>query len=410
MSRSVQGGRNDRQNVRLAQVHSKQRYRGRSVLATRRRGHPAPRLIGFSIATSVPKLTGIRWRFCTRWDEEPAAVLGKSLLQLGICRPADWSGSAVDFVERGFQRFCNEHGNQKVKKVFVGDLRVMDCIFGLSPRERDEAETDAEESKTMLYLVGDYEAAASIPIGATLPYLEREHELLPAAFYEVFTTNLWKWMRVYDYAAAKEHADRWTDGLSEEEINESVYAKVESELPTCIGRHRARFNGKKALRFLQQIYPGLRSSIARSLVKHVLEMDVRGREFTHAWPENISQKEIPRIREWLVDAEDCRPGCLITWYEDDAINACFDEEAQHMGENGPCQPNVLLGINLNKPTNKLERRVRQVFGHAAAMLESLASAAKIVEMIREIYDEYLREHRLNSGFPVEPSPAGLRQE
>src|SRR5258708_2768650 len=169
------------------------------------------------------------------------------------------------FVERGFKRFCNEHGNQQVKKVWVGDLRIMDYIFDLSARERDEAEAEAEEPKTMLYLVGDYEAAASIPIGATLTYLEREHELLPAAFYEVFIANLWKWMRVYDYAAAKEHVDMWTDGLSEEEIRESVYPKVESELPECMGRHGAMFNGKKAMPFLQQIYPELLSSIALAL-------------------------------------------------------------------------------------------------------------------------------------------------
>ena len=332
------------------------------------------------------------------------------MLRLGICRPADWSGSAVDFMERGFKRFSNEHGNQCVKKVWVGDLRIMDYIFDLNPRERDEAEAESEESKTVLYLVGDYEAAASIPIGATLPLLEREHELLPAAFYEVFTTNLWKWMRVYDYAAAKEHADMWTDGLSEEETKESVYPKVDSELPACMGRHAAKFKGKKALEFLQEIYPELRSSIARSLVRHVLEMDTRGRSFKHAWPGHLSEKAAPGIGDWLNDAEDCRPGCLITWYENDTINACFDEEAQHMGENGPCQPNVLLGINLKKPAAQLDRQVRKVFDHAAAMLESLASAAKIVETIREIYDEYLREHRLHSGFQTEPSPAGLRQE
>src|SRR5260370_31839900 len=81
-----------------------------------------------------------------------------------------------------------------------------------------------------------------------------------------------------------------------------------------------------------------------------------------------------------------------------------------MGENGLCEPNVLLGINLNKPSKELDRQVKKVFGHAAAMLESLASAAKIVETIREIYDEYLREHRLNPGFQTYPSPAGLRQE
>jgi hypothetical protein len=105
---------------------------------------------------------------------------------------ADWSGSAVDLVERGFKRFFNQDGNQQVNKVWVGDLRIMDYIFDLSPRERDEAEAEAEGPKTVLYLVGDYEAAASIPIGATLRHLEREHELLPDVFYEVFNTNLWK--------------------------------------------------------------------------------------------------------------------------------------------------------------------------------------------------------------------------
>src|SRR5258708_18811372 len=115
-----------------------------------------------------------------------------------------------------------------------------------------------------------------------------------------------------------------------------------------MGRHGAKFKGKKALQFLQQICPKLRSSITRSLVKDVLEMDARGWGFTHAWPGNFTEKDIPRIRDWLVDAEDCRPGCLITWFENDAINACFDEEAQHMGENGPCQPNVALPIHLDK--------------------------------------------------------------
>jgi hypothetical protein len=42
-----------------------------------------------------------------------------------------------------------------VKKVWVGELRIMDYFFDLSPRERDEAEADAKGPKTVLYLVGD---------------------------------------------------------------------------------------------------------------------------------------------------------------------------------------------------------------------------------------------------------------
>jgi hypothetical protein len=139
-------------------------------------------------------------------------------------------------------------------------------------------------------------------------------------------------------------------------------------------------------------------------------MDAHGQGQKHAWAGHISDKDVPGIDDWLMDAENSRPGCLITWYENDSINACFDEEAQHMGENGPCQPNVVLPIHLNKSAKELDEEVRRVFDHAGAMLRSLASAAKVIEIIRDLYDEYLREHRLESGLPAEPGPAGVRDE
>ena len=130
--------------------------------------------------------------------------MGQSLLRLGICRPGDWSGSAVDFVERGFERFCRENKADEAKKVWVGDLRITDSLFELTEQERNQIEAQREESAQQLYLVADYEAAASIPIGATLACLEPEHDLLPAAFYEVFTRNLYKWMRVYDFCCREQ--------------------------------------------------------------------------------------------------------------------------------------------------------------------------------------------------------------
>jgi hypothetical protein len=150
--------------------------------------------------------------------------------------------------------------------------------------------------------------------------------------------------------------------------------------------------------------------VARELIRQLLEVDAHGQGHEHAWPGQISEKDLPGIDAWLAHAEYSRPGCLITWYENDAINACFDEEAQHMGEDGPCQPNVAIPIRLDKPNRQLDEEVRQVFDHAGAMLRSLASVAKIVELVRDLYDEYLREHRLESGLPVEPSIAGVREE
>jgi hypothetical protein len=215
-------------------------------------------------------------------------------------------------------------------------------------------------------------------------------------------------MRVYDYLDAEEHAEMWMEDLNDQELEASIYRKVDMEIPACIKRHSKTLKYRRARNLLREIQP--HTSMARELIQHVLEMDAHGQGHDHAWPSQISEKDVPGIEAWLTDAEYSRPGCLITWYENDAINACFDEEAQHMGENGPCQPNVALPIHLDKPAKELDDEVRQIFDHAGAMLRSLASAAKIVELVRDLYDEYLREHRLESGLPVEPGSAGVREK
>ena len=110
------------------------------ILASTRRCHSPARLIGLPLGVSIARLKGVRWRYCTSWDEGPAAALGMSLLRLGICQSSDWSGSAVDFVERGFNRFCQQNGALQAKKVWVGDLRIADTLFELTEQERNQAE------------------------------------------------------------------------------------------------------------------------------------------------------------------------------------------------------------------------------------------------------------------------------
>jgi hypothetical protein len=138
-------------------------------------------------------------------------------------------------------------------------------------------------------------------------------------------------------------------------------------------------------------------------------MDGHGKGHNHPWPGKLVA-QVAGLEEYLSDADGCCPGCAITWHEDDEISACFDEEANTMGQNGPLEPSIMLMIRLNLPVNQLDEEVRRVFEFVGAMLRSLASGAKIVELIREVCDEYLRDHRLKSGVQVEPRPAGVRQE
>ncbi len=406
MPRSVQGRRIDRNDVQRRKIRAGRNGRARKITATGGCGDSSPRLIGLPLDVTVPTMSGIRWRYCSRWDEQPAAQLGKSLLRLGICHPEDWSGSAVDFVERGFKRFCKINNADEVRKVWEGDLRIMDHAFDLSEQERQQVKAEMTEPAKSLYLVGNYSSAASIPFGPSWTLLEKEHQFLPAAFYRVFADNLWTWMRVYDYRSALDHVEAWTECMDEEELKESFYPSVEKNIPDCL-RKTAKLPIAKALGFLEDVGTNLRASIARQLVAQVLEMHEHGRKHDHAWPAKLTE-QVPGLEEFLADADGCGPGCVITWRDNDEISACFDEEMSTLGQNGPMEPSIMLRMNLDQPMNATDVEVKYVFNYAGAMLRSLAAAAQAVEIIRGIYDEHVRKHRLQSRVQVEPSAPCVR--
>jgi hypothetical protein len=134
-----------------------------------------------------------------------------------------------------------------------------------------------------------------------------------------------------------------------------------------------------------------------------------GHGYDHAWPGRLV-KQVPSLEEFLSEADGCGPGCVITAHEDDEISACFDEEMSTLGQNGPMEPCTLLLIQLDQPDKDLDFQVKSVFEYAGAMLRSLSAAARIVEIIREFYDEHLRKHRLQPGLQTQPRVAGVRQE
>jgi hypothetical protein len=138
-------------------------------------------------------------------------------------------------------------------------------------------------------------------------------------------------------------------------------------------------------------------------------MHERGKGYGHAWPGKLVE-QVPSLQDFLSDADDCGPGCVITWQEDDEISACFDEEMSTLGQNGPIQPSIMLRMRLDQPASELDSEVKFVFDYTGALLQSLAAAAKVAKSIREIYDEHLRKHRLQPGIPAEPGAADVREE
>ena len=329
-------------------------------------------------------------------------------MRLGICTAQDWSGSALDLVDRGFKRFCLANGASDSKKIWDGELRITDCQFDSYGSSQDPFDPEPPRESGCLYLIGDFNSSASIPIGPILAQLHKEHDLLPKTFFEVLTENLYKWMRVYDYRDAVEQANCYMEDADPEDLKESFYPQVEKKIPECL-RTPSSIGYEKAVNFLTDSQAKIRSPIARQLLREVLAMDSHGKGREHAWPRELIDR-VPGLEEYLSETDGCCPGCAITWHEDDEISACFDEEASTTGQNGPLEPSTMVMIQVDLPQRQLDDEVRRVFDYAGAMLRSLASGARVVELIREVYDEYLRDHRVKPGVQVEPCSAGVRQE
>src|SRR5215471_14967394 len=180
------------------------RVRNAGVSAQRlRRAHPAAqrsrydsiRVIGAPLAVTLPRIRGIRPSYCSKNDDQPAVQLALSMFRLGIARGADWNGSAVDCAAKALSRFCRSNGIATVSRVFPeSTIRILDGLAEHS--EYELAQSGETEPSSRLFLMVDYYQAAMVQIGPTLTLLDGVHSALPAAFYQAFTTNLWRWMRV----------------------------------------------------------------------------------------------------------------------------------------------------------------------------------------------------------------------
>src|SRR5499433_723679 len=210
------------------------RIRNAGVSAQRlRRAHPAAkrsrydsvRLMGAPLAVTLPHIQGIRPSYCSKNDEQPAVQLALSLFRLGIARASDWNGSAVDCVAKALSHFCRSNGITTVSRVFPeSTIRILDSLTEHS--EYWLAQSGETEPSTRLFLMVDYYQAAMVQIGPALTLFEKVHKDLPAAFYQVFTINLWRWMRVYDFHDAEQYAEDEIRILEEEELKESFLPKV----------------------------------------------------------------------------------------------------------------------------------------------------------------------------------------
>src|SRR5260370_2605662 len=401
MPRSIHSRQGNREHVPSATLRAGSRHRSNSAPARKR--HESLRVVGGPSGDTLRKLSGLRLRYCSRCEEQPEAILAKSMLRLGISRVKDWTGSAVDFVAKGLARYCQRNGLAAVSRVFPeGCIGLLDEIVEQNEYERNQSETVGPSSKMLLMV--DYEQAAMIQIGPTLSYLGSIHEKLPAAFFVVLADNLWRWMRVYDFLDPLTYSPEQIALLDDQELKESFYPQVEGVRP---GYLRKLPSYGAAVKVLEKRLPELKNSRAAELLSLCLAMHDEGKGHEPAWPYRLQDK-LPEIEEYLENTDHPGPGSLIVLEEEDLIEACCTEEMHYLGQNYSIGSTLMLLINLDQDPASLDKDVKATFDYLGAMVRSLASASVLIEMIRGIYDENIRQRGIKPGLQASPSPAGIR--
>lgn len=360
-------------------------------------------MIGNPIAITQPRISGLIPRYCQRSDDQPAAKIATSMLRLGISRSQDWSGSPVDFVAKGLARFCRKHGSEVISRVYPESyIRLMDEIIERGEYERSQSADIAPS--TRMFLTISYEQASLVQIGPTLTYLSSFDAGLAVAFHQVFVSNLARCMHVYDFRDAEHFATEQMELRDEEELQESFFRDVKTTWPSDLKR-LPKYGA--AVKHLEKMLPQLKRSHAAKLVRLCLALHECGIVQRPSWPSGLRER-VPEIEEYFENTDYPGLGSIVVFHEDDLIEACYTEEMQYLGQDYPIGAAAMWLIRLDQKTTAVDAEVQNAFDGLGNMLRTLSRAVELIEIARGIYDEDLRQRRLESRVPTEKSTAGVR--
>jgi hypothetical protein len=119
---------------------------------------------------------------------------------------------------------------------------------------------------------------------------------------------------------------------------------------------------------LSRILPGIRNRTARRLIEQAAELDRVARQVERP----VVDEEVSAL---LIDCGAPLPGLLAVFEPHDAIEGCFDDDAQGMYEVIP-EPNLILRLN-----GEDEQSVREAFQVLAVLCETLACASRLMKMM-----------------------------
>lgn len=327
--------------------------RGATIMAA------ANALIARTSGWTMPRLDGIATEYQLWHGDRTAAEVAANLLRTGVAAPDDWPAAKrnpFEFIRLGLQRWIEGHGGEAIRSRFRLSLALtssLDSHYG-------EAK---EPNPTKLFLVVEPEEAAYLVLGPTVEILDRAHPRLPATFFALLIGALSRWVRVYDHRDAQDRVEvlrEWWDG--DPEATNVELPDVASGVPPSM--RRVPLSDRR----LKQVLRTARDRKVARLVEAAVALN------------RLSQKN-PRPQIADEDAErlaDCNPplpALLAVFRAGDAVEGCFDDEAQGMMECPP-EPNVILPLDATDPA-----AVRATFDTLGTICRVLAGASRLMDLM-----------------------------
>jgi len=293
-------------------------------------------------------------------DDRLAVMLAKSLLELDIAHPADWKRADCDptsFIRMALERCITAHAGSAIRRRFI-------LAASVSSTPSEWADHHEIKANQLFLVVEPPEATCGcVTFAPTLELLEGVHPQLPATFFELFIGALNRWIRVYDYRDAQDRAEILREWAAQEpDADGYEIPDVEGSIPAYM---RLLSLSKGELAGLKE---NLQDQLAFDLVEAALALDGAS-----------AQAQRPEIddetRQGLSDCNPPLPCLLALFAEADAVETCFEDEAQGMLEVTP-EPNLI--IPFEPGVTESVRAAFQVFGVAC---ETLAAASRLVDLM-----------------------------
>ena len=191
----------------------------------------------------------------------------------------------------------------------------------------------------------ELQTAGFLVMGEAMRVLDRQEQYLGAAFYVVLIHSLWRWMRIYDHSAAAWHCEQLLEMMEQDdpEGRESYeFPDVEKAVPPGV-KEVDGWELQAARRLLRKHRHGPFADWIERLFR-IVRLSMLAK-VTVSVEESHDSPPIPSI--------------LVVFRENDAIHACWDEEAAHYYESSN-EPTCALRFRPNNPA-ELDAALRSAF-------------------------------------------------